>query len=154
MMVNKMIEIRGEPQTNPEVCRFIAVGRDVYPGGSYLCQNAENAKGAPLLESLFAIPGISQVWVSGNSVTIQKSSDALWTELGQRVGTALRAQLQSGHAFAPPSLSSAKSAKPARPELTAREFNTCWTPRSTPASQVMEEKSSSSKSRARAPSYA
>ena len=54
------IQIMGEPQMDPNVCKF-TVDRPVYPEGSVRCTSAEMAEGSPLLERLFAIEGISQV---------------------------------------------------------------------------------------------
>jgi Fe-S cluster biogenesis protein NfuA len=98
-----MIPIRAEPQADPGVCRFVIEGgQELLSEGSYLCRDAGQAQGAPLLESLFAIDGLSQAWIAGNSVTVQKSSDAPWTDIGKQVGTVLRAHLDSGRKFVPP----------------------------------------------------
>jgi Fe-S cluster biogenesis protein NfuA len=95
------IQIKGEPQADPNVCLFI-VDRDVYAGGSHVCSSAALAQGSPLLEGLFSIEGVTQVWIKGHLVTVQKASTEEWPVLGKSIGTAVRAQLLSGIPFSPP----------------------------------------------------
>lgn len=111
------IAIRGEPQANPEICRFIIEGRDLYAEGSHLCADSAAAKGSPLLEALFAIEGVTQTLISGDAITLQKSGDRPWQELGPKVGAVLRTHLESGARFAPPVRAASTSADP---ELAAR----------------------------------
>jgi len=98
-----MIAIRGEPQLNAELCRFVVEGHVLLAGRSYLCQDGAAARGMPLLEAIFAIGGVTQALVSGDCLTLQKSSEASWQELGKKVGEVLRAHLESGARFEPPS---------------------------------------------------
>ena len=60
------------------------------------------AQGSPLLEALFAIEGVTQALISGDCLTLQKSSDQTWQEIGRQVGRVLRAHLESGARFVPP----------------------------------------------------
>lgn len=83
------IQIMGEPQMDPNVCKF-TVDRPVYPEGSVRCTSAEMAEGSPLLERLFAIEGISQVLAYGNTLVIAKQSEEEWPGLGKQIGTAIR----------------------------------------------------------------
>jgi Fe-S cluster biogenesis protein NfuA len=96
-----LIQIRGEPQADANVCRFV-VDREVFSGGSYVCSNANQARGSLLLEALFVIPGITQVWIKDRMVTIQKATPSDWSTIGRQVGAAIRAQLLSGSPFMPP----------------------------------------------------
>jgi Fe-S cluster biogenesis protein NfuA len=108
------IQIRGEPQADPDVCRFVA-DREIFHSGSFVCVSPRNAVGSPLLESIFVIPGITQVWVTGNQVTIQKNSQDEWPLIGKRVGVAIREHFNSGMPFLPPpKLSSADPGLAAR----------------------------------------
>jgi Fe-S cluster biogenesis protein NfuA len=95
------IQIRGEPQADPDVCRFV-VDREVFPGGSFACSNRERAQGSPFLESLFAIEGVTQAWVAGPVVTVQKSNSEQWPVVGKLIGAAIRAHLATGARFSPP----------------------------------------------------
>jgi Fe-S cluster biogenesis protein NfuA len=80
---------------NPAVCAF-TVGRPLFPGDSYNCASPEMAKGSPLLEALFALEGVSQVWVSEDRLTVQKNSDEEWPILGKRIAKTVRDLLREG----------------------------------------------------------
>ncbi len=54
------------------------------------------AEGSPLLEALFAIDGISEIMVSGNTLTIAKSIPDSWQELGKKIGPVIREKITSG----------------------------------------------------------
>jgi len=92
---NQQVHITGEPSLDPQVCKFI-VDRPVFEGGSFNCRDKEMAQGSPLLEALFAIDGISQVMVAGNTLTIAKTIDDPWPVLGQRIGAVIRELVSSG----------------------------------------------------------
>lgn len=89
------IHITGEPTLDPQVCKFI-VDRPLFPDGSFNCRDIDMAKGSPLLEALFGIEGISQVMVSGDTLTIAKKSMETWPVLGQQIGAVIREKIQSG----------------------------------------------------------
>jgi Fe-S cluster biogenesis protein NfuA len=116
-----MIAIRGEPQqANPELCRFVVEEHLLLAGRSHLCPDAASARGAPLLEALFAIPGVTQALVSGDTVTLQKSGAPTWQEIGPQVGRVLRAHLESGAKFAPPAPPTASLTPAGASELASR----------------------------------
>lgn len=91
----KQIHIKAEPSIDPQVCKFI-VDCPIFPDGSFNCARSDMAEGSPLLEALFAIEGIAQVMVSGNTLTIAKSVPDPWPTLGQRIGAVIREKIQSG----------------------------------------------------------
>lgn len=88
------IRITAEPQMDPNVCRFM-VSRPVY-GGVVNCTGKDMAAGSPLLEALFEIPGVSQVLVSGGTVTVAKNSREEWADLARKVGTVIRDKMKAG----------------------------------------------------------
>ena len=88
------IEIKAEPTDNHR-CRF-TVSEPVLPGGARRFGSAAAAAGSPLAEGLFAIDGISEVLVSGHTVTVTKRDTAPWQMAGKAVGAAIRAALQAG----------------------------------------------------------
>ena len=98
------INITGEPSVDPQVCKFI-VDRPIYENGTITCRDAETAQGSPLLEALFEIEGISQVMVSGNSITLAKSVPTPWPELGGQIGAIIREKIQSGEKLIDPEVS-------------------------------------------------
>lgn len=81
--------------SNPRVCLF-TVGRPLFPGDSYNCASAQMAKGSPLLEALFALQGVVQVWVMDDRLTVEKDSEEEWPLFGKRVAKTVRDLLKSG----------------------------------------------------------
>ncbi len=80
---------------NPDVCAF-TVGKPLFPGDSYNCASPEMAKGSPLLEALFHIEGVSQVWVSDDRMTVEKTGEEPWPVLGKRIAKVVRDLLREG----------------------------------------------------------
>ena len=91
----KKINITGEPTLDPQVCKFI-VDHSLFEDKSCNCRTKDMAKGSPLLEALFTINGIGQVLVSGNTLTIAKSTTDPWPLLGKQIGKAVRDTINSG----------------------------------------------------------
>lgn len=92
---NQQIKITGEPSIDPQVCKFI-VDYDIFPDKSFTCRSKEVAEGSPLLEALFAIDGISQVMISGNTITIVKDNMEIWPVMGKAIGNAIRGTIAAG----------------------------------------------------------
>jgi Fe-S cluster biogenesis protein NfuA len=90
------IRITAEPIDNDR-CKFV-VSQPVYGDGVRRFESAAEAKGSPLAEAIFAIPGagISEVIVSGSLVTVVKQSPTPWTAVGRPIGVAIRAALTAG----------------------------------------------------------
>lgn len=109
----KKINITGEPSLDPQVCKFI-VDYPLFPDKSCNCRTKDMAKGSPLLEALFAIDGISQVMVSGNTLTIAKNLTDPWPLLGKRIGKAIRDTINSGETLV---ADSAETMKPSEQEI-------------------------------------
>jgi len=98
--VNEMIGIRAEISlADPDTCRFTvsrAVHPPGHPGRAFFFSNKQRAAGSPLVERLFALPGLANVLIAENVVTIGKEPSALWSILKAAVGTAIRTQLLTG----------------------------------------------------------
>ncbi|MGE5802316.1 MAG: NifU family protein [Gemmatimonadota bacterium] len=101
------IRITAEPVDNHR-CKFV-VSQPLHAAGVRRFASAEEAKGSPLAEAIFAIPagGVTEVIVSGNIVTVVKDNPAPWQAVGKAVGAAIRAAAASG---APPVAAKAVSA--------------------------------------------
>ena len=87
------VRITAEPiDTNR--CKFV-VSVPVLAGGVRRFSGADDARGSPLAEAIFAIPGlaVSELIVSGNIVTVVKRSPAPWQAVGRSVGDAIRSTL-------------------------------------------------------------
>ena len=104
------IRITAEPVDNHR-CKFV-VSQPLHATGVRRFASADEAKGSPLAEAIFAIPagGVTEVIVSGNIVTVVKDNPAPWQAVGKAVGAAIRAAAASG---APPV--AAKAAPPPGP---------------------------------------
>jgi NFU1 iron-sulfur cluster scaffold homolog, mitochondrial len=89
------IRITAEPIDNDR-CKFV-ISVPVLAGGVRRFGGPDEAKGSPLAEAIFAIPGlaVTELIVSGNIVTVVKRSPAPWQALGKSVGTAIRSALAS-----------------------------------------------------------
>jgi Fe-S cluster biogenesis protein NfuA len=113
------IQIMGEPQIDPNVCKF-TVDRPVYPEGSVRCISKEMAEGSPLLEALFAIDGVTQVLAYGNILVVAKASAEEWPALGKPIGNAIRSAFASGQPLISETIT---SRLPSEKELRAKLEN-------------------------------
>ncbi len=95
------IRIQAEP-IDAERCRFM-VSEPLLEGGARRFGSAAEAKGSPLAVALFGIAGISEVVVSGGTITVTKSTPAPWQATGKQVGAAIRAVRAAG----PPAVAAA-----------------------------------------------
>ncbi|HKC40587.1 MAG TPA: NifU family protein [Gemmatimonadales bacterium] len=96
--MDQTIRITAEPVDNHR-CKFV-VSQPLHAAGVRRFASAEEAKGSPLAESIFAIPGggVTEVIVSGNIVTVVKDNPAPWQAMGKAVGAAIRTAAASGAA--------------------------------------------------------
>src|SRR5689334_2540878 len=87
------IRITAEPIDNGR-CKFL-VSEPLHAAGVRRFASVEEARGSPLAEAIFAIPGadVAEVIVSGNLVTVVKRNPAPWPAVGKAVGQAIRAAL-------------------------------------------------------------
>ncbi|MFQ5499921.1 MAG: NifU family protein [Candidatus Zixiibacteriota bacterium] len=120
------IKITGEPTLDPQVCKFV-VDRPVLSSGTYTCRSKDMARGSLLLETLFTIESISQIKVSGNTLTIAKSGSTPWPELGKEIGIVIRKAIESGEELFDPNINKTHPADDAIrkevEELFAKEIN-------------------------------
>jgi Fe-S cluster biogenesis protein NfuA len=94
--VSMPVSIRAETSlADPDTCKFI-VSRTLHPGGPFFFGNKERAAGSPLVERLFALPGVANVLIAESVVTLCKEPTASWSGLKAAIGTVIRTQLLSG----------------------------------------------------------
>jgi Fe-S cluster biogenesis protein NfuA len=93
-MTDSRVKITAEPSLDPDVCAF-KLDRPVYSGRSVNCRRREAAAGAPLLEALVDVEGVREVYVSDDCITVARSGDENWRELGPRIGATIREVMQS-----------------------------------------------------------
>ncbi|HEY7194169.1 MAG TPA: NifU family protein [Gemmatimonadales bacterium] len=91
--MNEEIRITAEPIDNQR-CKFV-VNVPVFAGGVRRFSDAADAKGSPLAETIFAIPGLdaTELIVSGNIITVVKQNPTPWQAVGKAVGAAIRSTL-------------------------------------------------------------
>ena len=94
--VDPTTTIRAETsQADPDTCKF-TVSRTVHPGGPFFFDSRERAAGSPLVERLFALPGVAHVLVAETVVTVGKDPSVAWPALKSAIGAAMRTQLLTG----------------------------------------------------------
>lgn len=95
-LLEQPISIRAETSlTDPDTCKF-TVSRSLHPGGPFFFGNQQRAAGSPLDKRLFALPGVTNVLIAENVVTIGKELGTSWSGLKAAIGTAIRTQLLTG----------------------------------------------------------
>src|SRR6266511_874628 len=101
------VRITAEPIDNHR-CKFV-VSQPLHAAGVRRFASAQDARGSPLAEAIFAIPagGVTEVIVSGNIVTVVKDNPAPWQAVGKAVGVAIRAALASGAPAVAPKVAAA-----------------------------------------------
>jgi Fe-S cluster biogenesis protein NfuA len=117
------VRITAEPIDNGR-CKFL-VSEPLHAGGARRFASPEEAKGSPLAEAIFAIPGadVAEVVVSGNLVTVVKRSTAAWPVVGKAVGQAIRAALAAGAPAVAPKAATAAGDAPDDDTLYERVAN-------------------------------
>jgi Fe-S cluster biogenesis protein NfuA len=93
-VVDREIRITAEP-IDQRRCRFVA-SEPLLESGVRRFTSAAEAAGSPLAEALFGIPGVTELVVSGGTVTLAKNSPTPWQALGRQVGSAIRGALALG----------------------------------------------------------
>ena len=95
-LVEQPISIRTETSlTDPDTCKF-TVSRNWYPGSPFFFGNQQRAAGSPLVERLFALPGVTNALIAENVVTISKELGTSWSGLKAAIETAIRMNLFTG----------------------------------------------------------
>lgn len=80
------------------VCSFM-VDRIVMPDKlSVQVHGALEGRDSALINALFQIPGVSKVYCAGTRITVTKSDEQPWTDIGKKIGAAIRSTLQGSTA--------------------------------------------------------
>jgi len=80
------------PTPNVNALRFL-VGRRLTEGRSQTFRSEKEAAGHPLAAGLFAIPGVVQVFVLNDFVTVTRDPAAGWDEIAGRAEATIREHL-------------------------------------------------------------
>jgi len=72
-----------QPTPNPNAAKFVLDRTVADQPASFF--NAEAAKGHPLAEQLFQVPGVSSLLLLGDFITVNKRPEANWAEITRKV---------------------------------------------------------------------
>jgi Fe-S cluster biogenesis protein NfuA len=87
------IETEGTP--NPATLKFLP-GRDVMGARTVDFANAEAAQRSPLATALFALPGVTRVFLGGDFITVSKDDSVTWQALKPQVLGAIMEHFVAG----------------------------------------------------------
>jgi NFU1 iron-sulfur cluster scaffold homolog, mitochondrial len=87
--------IQTEATPNPQVLKFLP-GRTVLEDGGAEFPNAEAAARSPLASALFALDGVTKVYLGGDFLTVGKHEDRDWAHLKAPVLAAVMDHFTSG----------------------------------------------------------
>jgi Fe-S cluster biogenesis protein NfuA len=87
--------IQTEPTPNPQVLKFMP-GRAVLDDGGMEFPDAEAAARSPLASALFALDGVTKVYLGGDFLTVGKDADRDWAHLKAPVLAAVMDHFTSG----------------------------------------------------------
>jgi len=85
--------VRVQPTPNPDAFQFI-MNKQVIVSGTKTFNDADEAKGDPLGESLFSVFGVENVFFKENFVTITKSKVVGWHAIMEKLGETLEEKLE------------------------------------------------------------
>jgi len=86
-MIHNQVRVSRTP--NPNAMKFTLEGPVVPGDSSRSIASAEAAKGDPVAELLFAIPGVSGLFMVADFVTVMKEPSASWDDLTPPIVAAL-----------------------------------------------------------------
>ena len=72
-----------QPTPNPNAAKFVLDRTVSDQPASFF--TAEAAKGHPLAERLFQVPGVSSLLLLGDFITVNKRPEANWADINRRV---------------------------------------------------------------------
>jgi Fe-S cluster biogenesis protein NfuA len=88
------IKIMADPKS-AATCLF-TVDRPVYPESSFYFGTKESAEGSPLAERLFATPGVKNLLIAHDRITVTKEDLEEWLPVARQIGQAIRQHIASG----------------------------------------------------------
>lgn len=88
-----MIDVTPEATPNPNAVKF-TLDRPSVEGGSRTFRAGSDPAESPLGARIFAIDGVTNVFMTSNFVSVTKEDDASWDELVPKVIDELRAHFE------------------------------------------------------------
>lgn len=86
--------IRVDPTPNPNSMKFTA-DKPLFAGSKFMSA-PDQAKGIPLAERLFAVPGVATVFLMQSMCTVNRADGADWNAIVPKVQAILTEALPSG----------------------------------------------------------
>lgn len=83
------VQVVAQPTPNPNSVKF-TLNRTVSEGSSKTYQSAEEAQESPLASAIFAVPGVTMVFLLNNFITVGKDPSASWQDVVPQVEEAIR----------------------------------------------------------------
>lgn len=83
------IQIVAQPTPNPNSVKF-TLDQTVSAGGSQTFQSAQEAEASPLARAIFAVPGVTMVFLLNNFITVSKDPSSSWSDIVPQVEEAIR----------------------------------------------------------------
>jgi hypothetical protein len=87
--VSELLHVEIQPTPNVNALKFV-VNRRLTEGRSQTFRSAQDAAAHPLAALLFAIPGVVQVFVLNDFVTVTRDPSAAWEAIADAVDAAIR----------------------------------------------------------------
>lgn len=87
--------IQTESTPNPATLKFLP-GQSVLGTGTADFTDADSAARSPLARRIFAVPGVTAVFLGSDFVTVTKSEDVLWEHIKPAILGAIMEHFQSG----------------------------------------------------------
>ena len=81
---NGDVKVRGEFTIDPDTCKF-TIDRPVLPGWTVAFRSAEEGRGSPLVDAVFAVPGIESVTIQDSTLSVKKSDPRPWPTLAREL---------------------------------------------------------------------
>lgn len=107
MPLDPGFRMHAERTPNPNSIKWV-FGTPLLEGGSAYFDAAPAEDVSPLARRLFAISGVTGVFVASTFLTVTKAEDVDWTDIAQPIVDAVKAHVESGA----PALGAAHEARP------------------------------------------
>ncbi len=85
-------KISGEMTQDPDTCDF-QTDVTLLEEWTLIFKHPDESLGSPLVDALFAIPGVRRVKVSGSTFSVSKDPEASWPDIARKVVPAVRTVL-------------------------------------------------------------
>jgi Fe-S cluster biogenesis protein NfuA len=94
-MTEDVMTIRTERTPNPNSLKY-KLGKLILPGGSANFPTVTTAERSPLAKRLFAVSGVTGIFIGSDFFTVTKQEDFLWPAINEGIAPALEEFFESG----------------------------------------------------------